>query len=242
MMNPAIKLGRWLFRHRSITPLPMIVIVLVCFSPRHYGDFQPWVTIAGVALSLLGETVRVLSVGFAHTGTSGRESYLRADALNTTGAYSLVRNPLYIGNTLIHCGILVFWGNPWALVLMVGFLWVQYALIILGEESFLIQQHGGSYDEYRSRVPRIVPKPGNYRRPDSPFQWRKVLLKENDSVFNMLAMFLILQALRGHLLAGEIPDRTFLIVTAAFLIAVYGAFKVWKKQIRGNRPSRTSSR
>jgi len=232
MINPAIKLGRWLFRHRSITPLPMIVIVLFFFPPRHYGAIQPWVTLAGVALSFLGEIIRALSVGFAHTGTSGRESYLRADALNTTGAYSLVRNPLYIGNTLIHCGLLVFWGNPWALALMLVFLWIQYALIILGEESFLIQQHGDSYEEYRKRVPRITPLPGNYRKPDSPFLWRKVLLKENDSVFNMLIMFLVLHALRGHLLMNEIPDRVFLIAAAAILIAAYAGIKIWKKSFQ----------
>ena len=230
-MNPAIKLGKWLFRHRSITPLPMIVVVLFCFPPRQYGDLQLWVSIGGVVLAWLGEVVRVLSVGFAHTGTSGRESYLRADALNTTGAYSVVRNPLYIGNTLIHSGILVFWGNPWALGLMLLFLWLQYALIILGEESFLRERYGETYEEYCRRVPRIIPRFRNVRGPGSFFQWRKVLLKENDSVFNMLAMFLVLKALRGHLLVNETADRAFLIVSAALLIALYAGIKVWKKAI-----------
>lgn len=237
MKHWTIRLGRWLFRHRSLTPLPMILMVLICFAPRHYGSRQFWVTAAAVTLAALGEGVRILAVGFSHTGTSGRESYLRADALNVTGIYSLVRNPLYIGNTLIHGGVLVFWGNPWALLLMLGFLWIQYALIVLGEESFLSDRHGEAYRQYQRTVRRILPCPGNYRPPESPFKLRKVLLKENDSVFNMLAMMLLLAALRQQLLQGKVSNWPQLAAAGGLLVALYVGIKVWKKSSVGVPPA-----
>jgi protein-S-isoprenylcysteine O-methyltransferase Ste14 len=224
------KLGLWLFRHRSYSPLPMIVLVLACFPPRHYGGAQHWVTAAAVATALLGEAVRVLTVGFAHHGTSGRESYLRADALNVTGAYSLVRNPLYIGNTLIYSGILFFWGNVWAFLLMLVFLCVQYTLIILGEESYLRLKYGNQYREYARTVPRILPCKRKFRSPESDFQWRRVIVKENDSVFNMLAMLLILQALREYHLLGEVSHDTELVCVGALLLMLYAGIKIWKKR------------
>ena len=54
-MNTRIHhLGRWLFRHRSFSPLPVIVLVLVCFPPRHFGALQPWVTAVAVLTAFLG--------------------------------------------------------------------------------------------------------------------------------------------------------------------------------------------
>ncbi|HDP95188.1 MAG TPA: hypothetical protein ENN40_07505 [Candidatus Aminicenantes bacterium] len=224
------QLGMWLFRHRSYSPLPMIVLVLVCFPPRYYGDAQPWITAAAVITAFLGEAVRVLTVGFVHHGTSGRESYLRADALNVTGAYSLVRNPLYIANTLIYCGILFFWGNPWAFFLMLAFLCGQYTLIILGEESYLHRKYASKYQEYTQRVPRIIPGKSEFRPAESVFQWRRVIVKENDSIFNMLAMFLILEALREYHRLGKVLHWPRLAGVGGILLVLYAAIKIWKKR------------
>ncbi|MCP5107562.1 MAG: lipid A phosphate methyltransferase, partial [bacterium] len=86
-----------MFKHRSFTPVPFIVLVFIVFKPIDMGEENIIIAVGGLLLSFLGETIRVVSVGYAYAGTSGRETYLRAESLNVTGIYSIVRNPLYIG-------------------------------------------------------------------------------------------------------------------------------------------------
>jgi protein-S-isoprenylcysteine O-methyltransferase Ste14 len=53
-----------------------------------------------VAVSLVGLGIRIATVGHAPGGTSGRRTVggPSALALNTSGMYSVVRHPLYLGN------------------------------------------------------------------------------------------------------------------------------------------------
>ena len=224
-----VTIGRWLFKYRSLTPLPMILFILFFFPPSQYGDWQFPLTALALVVSFSGEWIRVISVGYAHHGTSGRESFLRADALNQTGAYSMVRNPLYLGNIFMHSGLLLFWGNPYALVLMIVFLLIQYTLIVLGEEAYLVEQHGGKYTEYTDRVNRFLPCFRQYVSPEVSFNWRKVVVKENDSLFNMMVMFLLLMALREKHFFGSVMHGTYLLISGGVLLLLYVMVKIWKK-------------
>ena len=57
---------------------------------------------ACIALAFVGLAIRVFTVGFVPAGTSGRKHDGQiAETLNTTGIYSLTRNPLYLGNAVI---------------------------------------------------------------------------------------------------------------------------------------------
>ena len=93
--------GNWLFKHRSY--LPLIILPLL-----FYSLFTPakisfnLLFYVGLSISLLGECIRIITVAFAPTGTSGRNTkQQKATSLNQTGIYSIVRHPLYLGNFLI---------------------------------------------------------------------------------------------------------------------------------------------
>lgn len=232
-MKLSTSLGRWLFRYRSVTPLPLILLILFLFSPRHYGKWQLSVSLAAVGVSILGEMIRMFTVGYAMEGTSGRESFLRADGLNRTGAYSLVRNPLYLGNFLMHSGLLLFWGNPFSLLLMLSFLILQYQLIVRSEEAYLIEKHGDAYRDYLKGTRRFLPHFSRYLAPRGAFNWMKVFRKENDSIFNMIAMFLILIALREKRIHGSVVHADSLLAAGGLLLILYIVAKFWKK--RGER-------
>lgn len=209
--------------------------VFLFFRPHSYGALDPYLIWGGLAVSILGEFIRVMAVGFAYTGTSGRENYLRADDLNRTGIYSIVRNPLYIGNVLMFSGLLVVFSNWWALLFFNIFIISQYYFIILSEENFLRQKYGDSFTDYCASINRIIPKFRTYQKPALPFDGRKVFFKENDSVFNMLMVFVIILAFREKVIANSIPHATYLIVAAAVLIGVYAIIKVFKKRIFSNK-------
>jgi protein-S-isoprenylcysteine O-methyltransferase Ste14 len=232
MQKWPLLLGKFLFKFRSFTPLPLIVLTFILFKPLSPAPAWTW---TGLAIALLGEGMRMASVGFAGAGTSGRESFLKADSLNTTGLYSLLRNPLYWGNLLIFAGLLTVYANPAALLFFAAFLFLQYHFIILAEEDFLKRQHGQAYDDYRSRVNRWMPRLAGYVSPRQSFDARKVFFKENDSCFNLLLAALLILAWKEKVFAGKIERPWFFAGAALALILFYAWVKVLKKKERARR-------
>lgn len=102
--------GERLFRWRSYVPLVFVpVVVAAIIEPRPLGAgttaSHVWEALC-VALAIVGLLLRALTVGFVAPGTSSRTTArFKADELNTTGAYSVVRHPIYVANALIWLGI-----------------------------------------------------------------------------------------------------------------------------------------
>jgi protein-S-isoprenylcysteine O-methyltransferase Ste14 len=230
MKDWKLELGNILFKYRSFTPVPLIVLVFVIFKPANLGEKNIFINLCGLILSLCGEFIRVIAVGYAHSGTSGRESFLKADALNTTGIYSLVRNPLYIGNFLIFSGLLVVFANIWAEVVVAVFLIVQYYFIILSEEDFLRKGYGKVYEDYCGRVRRVIPVFMKYEKASNPFNLRKVIFKESDSVFNLLVMYLLVIVYKEWVFSGTISHPFMFIIPGVVFIISYIMVKIVKKK------------
>ena len=81
----------------------------------------------------------------------------RVGRLATTGAYSRVRHPQYLGFVLIMTGFLLQWPTLVTLV-MYPVLIVMYALLARREEKEMIDQFGDAYRRYRAAVPTFIPK------------------------------------------------------------------------------------
>ena len=95
------KQGGWLFRWRSYLPLLGIPVFIIAIRQsgvleKNFGDAVGdfWGSCA-IAISFLGLFVRGITAGYAPRGTSGRNTKSQvAEVLNTTGMYSISRNPL----------------------------------------------------------------------------------------------------------------------------------------------------
>jgi len=229
-MDWKLKLGNILFKYRSFTPLPLIVLVFIIFRPVNLEGKNMVINLVGFLVSAAGEFIRVIVVGYAHTGTSGRERYLKAEALNTAGIYSLVRNPLYIGNFLIFTGLVAVFANIWAEMVFAVFLILQYYFIILCEEDFLRKQYGKEYEDYCGRVRRVVPAIKNYEKSPNLFDLRKVIFKESDSVFNMLVMYLVVLGYKERVFSGSIGNLFLFIIPGVVFVVSYIIVKIVKKK------------
>ncbi|MEN8154199.1 MAG: isoprenylcysteine carboxylmethyltransferase family protein [Acidobacteriota bacterium] len=229
-MNWKIKFGNFLFKYRSFTPIPLIVFVFLLFSPVNYGHINLYIDLGGISLLIFGELIRILSVGFSFTGTSGRENYLRADKLNTSGIYSVVRNPLYIGNIFIYSGLLIVFSNIYALLFFVILLIVQYYFIILSEQEYLKVKYGESYKKYCSEVRSIIPGFRNRRRAENKFNLKKVLFKENDSVFNSLFLLGLVLIFKYKIFYSVVKNTKLWILYFSILIMLYILIKIIKRR------------
>ena len=149
----ALRVGDFLFRHRSYTPVPF-ALVLVWQAEATYPQ-----VLVGLALVAGGELLRLMAVRTA--GGSTRTRSVGARQLVTWGLYSHTRNPLYIGNLLLWTGVVIFAGGPytpWLLAAVFILFLVQYTLIISLEEATLAELFGESYAAYRESVPRVIPR------------------------------------------------------------------------------------
>ena len=101
-----VRSGSWLFRWRALPPvLALLLLMLHLENYRYFLDSKPaddaW-QLGCVVVAALGLAVRAYVVGHTPKDTSGRNAReQRAASLNTSGLYSVVRHPLYVGNCLI---------------------------------------------------------------------------------------------------------------------------------------------
>lgn len=178
-----LRSGDFLFRWRSSLPLLLVPLVLAGIARFQYpfGSHAAdliW-EVGCVVLALCGLAIRVATVGVAAPGTSGRNTRAqKAQSLNTTGPYSIVRHPLYLGNFVIVLGLSLF-PHAWVVPPLVAVLAaVYYACIARREEHYLHDRFGAAFTTWAARVPAVVPAPWRWAPPARVFDWRVVIRRE----------------------------------------------------------------
>lgn len=192
--------GDWLFRWRSYLPIvlfgPLIAVLVGRTWPNaHDAPVVPWDFVCFL-VAAVGLMVRALVAGYAPAGTSGRNTQRQvAKALNTTGAYSIVRHPLYVGNFLIGLGWIAFPGNGWLVFVYILSFWLYYERIMLREESFLRQEFGSAFHEWANRTPAFIPSSLRWSAPPMRLSLRTVIRREYHSFCLTVAVFVALRAI-----------------------------------------------
>tara|TARA_X000000950_G_scaffold93138_1_gene117253 strand:+ start:1682 stop:2194 length:513 start_codon:yes stop_codon:yes gene_type:complete len=149
----------------------------------------------GIFLIVIGEIIRLRSVSFA--GGETRTMNVGASSICKSGPYSIVRNPLYIGNMMIYVGFAFVAGSVYVVTIssitLVYFL-IQYSLIISLEEEALEKKFGDEYITYKKLVPSILPRINNtFRNYDTiPTSLAKTLKTEKRTLQNILLVSLLL--------------------------------------------------
>ena len=215
--------GRWLFRWRSYLPLLLVALIGVAFKQSE-ALFQTyfhecWEFIC-LGVSFLGLAVRVVTIGHTPARTSGRNARRQvANQINTTGIYSIVRHPLYLGNFLIGLGITLVVMVWWLPAIYALLFCVYYERIMFAEEMFLHRKFGSAFDEWAARTPAFWPRFSRWRRPDLAFSLRNVLRRE----YTGLAVVILAHAgmeFAEHELVRHYPwERFWTVLTAAGIIA-----------------------
>ncbi len=232
--------GDFLFRNRSYLPLIILVIGLTNYLHSEYNEIETpetWVSEAFeyicLIISLFGLFIRIITVGFTPKNTSGRNTKQGqvADTLNTTGIYSIVRHPLYVGNFIMWLGVAMLTENTWFSVAFIFFYAFYYERIMYAEESYLRTKFGKTYLEWAEKTPAFIPSFENFKKPNKSFSIKKVLKKEKNGLVAVFLLFWIFDFF-GDIIEDEriVLEDSFWFYGAIMTTILYLILKVMKKK------------
>lgn len=202
------KQGNFLFKYRGQFPVVLFILAVPFIYLTDYNSIseqdKDCFMYAAIILSAVGLLVRFYTIGTTPQDTSGRNTKQQVAAvLNSTGMYSLLRHPLYLGNYLIWLGISVATLNIYFVVIISLLFWVYYERIMFAEERFLEGKFGDVYLNWSNTLPAFIPAFLNFKKSDISFSIITVLRREYASVLATVIGFVFVEVVRNYFFYKE---------------------------------------
>ena len=142
-LNVSVMLAQWLLGH------PM--------DPGVARDRHVWQAFLalGAVFAFLAALVRTWAAAYLQSDVV-HDTKLHDEGLVADGPYRYVRNPLYLGTTLLAVGFAMA-ASRLGFVVIVGGLSLFLQRLIGREEWLLSQTQGESYRQFLKAVPRLIP-------------------------------------------------------------------------------------
>ncbi len=133
----------------------------------------------GFTLAVIGQAWRIYAAGVIYKNKQ----------LATTGAYSLVRHPLYLGNFLILVGFTLACAN-WVVVLAVlFFFWFYYPAAIKYEDSKLERIFEDRWRAWSAETPAMFPTRFAWKaNADAEWNARQSLLRNGELIITVFIL------------------------------------------------------
>ncbi len=211
----ADRLGYYLFFFRGLyIYLTIAAATLIALLTRDPGPFadpaadRVWVW-ASIGVACAGALIRIVTSGFAALGTSGRVKRApEAAELNTTGPYSLVRNPLYVGRIVNYTGLAMLSGNVIFTVVVFVLSVIIYMRISRYEAAFLESKFGAQFEKWAAETPLLFPRLTGWVKPKYAFWWKRMIWREQHKLFQLaVGVFLAWFARRGFSIDAIEPSE-----------------------------------
>lgn len=147
-----------------IAPPPLLALAVIVFGlaldwllPAYVLPLLLSLTeriVIGVALIGVGLALAVPARGaFVSAGTNV-EPWKPSTVLVTDGIFGRLRNPMYVGGTLVLAGLSIALASDWMLVLTIVFVPVIHYGVVMREERYLAAKFGDAYRHYMAKVRR----------------------------------------------------------------------------------------
>lgn len=229
--------GNWLFRWRSYLPLLLLGISLASLREFKYpGGSRVWDLIweiISAMVGFLGVAIRADAVGHAAYRTSGRNTREQvADSLNITGLYSIMRHPLYLGNTLMWFSVALF-VESWSMAVFVLLISLLYhERIIFAEEAFLERKFGDIFRDWAAKTPAVWPKFSLWKSPSLPFEWRLALQREYLGVFALITTYFVADIVSDWFCLNELEFDPMWLTVWLVGLAMFAVVRFLRKRTR----------
>lgn len=216
--------GGTLFRWRSYIPLIFLGLVVFAMSENTASSYEETIAFSwgliSIAISYFGLCVRISTIGYTPANTSSRSTNEQvAEVLNTSGAYSIVRNPLYVGNFFMGFGVVFFVQHWWLLIIYVLIFWLYYERIIFAEEEFLRKKFKSEFISWSSVTPAFIPDLVRYRKADIGFSLKTVIRREHNAFFSVVVVMFLLESFDKFIFFGVVwfDSRWLVVLGVCFL-------------------------
>ena len=202
-----IAIGNFFFRYRNAL-FPLIFAAgALTLRPQIMFDslvVDRILVATGMVLALLGQAVRLITIGFEYIHRGGKDGQVYAGRLVRGGVYGITRNPMYVGNGLIAIGMTMHFGSPLAYIILIPFFLFVYQAIVAAEENYLRAKFAAGYDDYEKSVNRYMPALSRVRESFAGmrFDWRKSIKKDLGTVVGLTIGLILLPVWRAYFLHG----------------------------------------
>ena len=132
--------------------------------------------IAGFVIATIGQIWRIYAAGVIYKNRK----------LASTGAYSLVRHPLYLGNFLILGGFTLACANWGVVIVVVLFFLFYYPAAVRYEDAKLERKFGDEWREWSKGIPAMFPTGFNYRaHQDATWNFRQSMFRNGELAYTL---------------------------------------------------------
>ncbi len=170
---------RKLSAYRAFAYIPPFIFMMIYSHGEIEDGYIIWPL--GISIVLLGVGARAWST--KHVGRRLLGMKKKGKMLIRTGPYSIVRNPLYIGNISIAAGLSILSELIWLVPFLILYFFMLNHFVVLYEEKKLLSRWGDEYQTYLNEVPRWMPRVKKWHgvKADS-FTWIRAVKAEVPSL------------------------------------------------------------
>jgi protein-S-isoprenylcysteine O-methyltransferase Ste14 len=202
-----VAMGNFFFQYRNcLFPLICLLAALTLKPSIIFGSplADGLLAASGMVIVLLGEAVRLLTIGFEYIRRGGKEGRVYAGWLVQRGVFGVVRNPMYIGNVLIAVGMTMYLRSPLAYIILIPLFVLLYQALIAAEEAYLRHKFGRDYENYCAKVNRFVPRFDRIPQAFSGmrFDSRRSLRKDLGTIVGLSMGLILIPVWRTYFLYG----------------------------------------
>lgn len=145
----------------DIPPVWLCVALALAWGQKTYvpaglGFGPVWADLVGGLLVGAGLLLMVFAVYEMRRNRTTVIPHLEADRLVTSGIFGRSRNPIYLGDTLLLAGFILYWDAVLALPLVPFMVWTLEKRFILPEEDRLRRKFRADFARYTQQTRRWI--------------------------------------------------------------------------------------
>ncbi len=227
-----VKIGNFFFRTRNYL-FPIFYLFLFLPFIRISENYNT-VFFIGLAIAIIGQLVRMATIGLVYIVRGGKNRRIFADGLVTDGFFSHCRNPMYVGNILLIIGMSVLSNSLFAVLAMIPLFLFIYQAIVRAEEAYLRNSYGEGFDAYCAKVNRWIPKFKGIGKTfsENSFNLKKVAYKEYNTTYLWMLGAILLLAYNTNWLKTKLNfenEGFYFFMATAVLTILYFTIRFLKK-------------
>ena len=229
-------LGQIFFRYRNAIGPVVFLVALFIGTPTYplgRDDLNLALDGLGVCIALLGQALRIITIGYEYIERGGRDRKVYASTLVQGGVFGHCRNPLYLGNIMLAVGIALVVHSAAFYLIVLPVVEYAYVAIVAAEEAFLQGKFGDAYRDYCQRVNRWIPRWRGWSQSVAGmrFNWRRVLVKEYNTTFVLVLALVAVKFWADYRVRGPsaLPSGTALLFAFACWLCGYVCVRALKK-------------